>query len=271
MLAMVALAAPVAFVAAVDKRIAGTDFAVVAWWADDLDGDHRDDNIAAICDKDRGFYLVQEGDQLFEADMLINGRHRCPDAAQPPARPAWEVRHAGTVTAELSGTKQEHDAKLAIRDHRLVVVAREDTDWHQGLDTDTADYDALTWTSQHAEWTDERRDSKRVTASSHGVLVLAGPHGVRATKLAGGVTLTATRASQQDKLFLHIHADRPVTLRPCAPARANACTPVRVDNGDRAVQLDDFESAVLVVDTTSIALHVEPLDADQAYPSPPRS
>ena len=263
------LAAPAAFVAAVDKRIAGTDYTVVRWWADDLDGDHRDENIAAICDRDKGFYFIQSGDELFEADMQINGRNRCEgdgDAA-PASRPAWRVRHDGTVTTSLSGTKQEHASMLGIRDHRLVVVARRDADWHAGIDTDIADYDNLTWSFEHAERTGEHDDAKRVTASSRGALVLATPHGRRATRV-GATTLTAIGVFGDD-LVLHVHAERAIAVQPCAPTDTDPCTPIRIAKGDRDVAIHDYTGVVLIDGAAKIAVHLEPIDGDAAYPPAP--
>jgi hypothetical protein len=262
------LAAPAAFIAAVDKRIASTDYVVVQWWADDLDGDHRDDNIAAICNQDKGFYFIQSGDRLFEADMQINGRHHCFDVTPPASRPAWAVRHDGTVTTSLSGTKQDHASRLAIRDHQLVVVARQDVDWHDGVDTDIVDYDKLTWTSEHAEWTDAR-DAKRVTAASRGVLVLATPHNRRATPV-GPTTLTATGAFGE-ALVLHVHAERAVVVQPCAPTAADPCTPIQIATGDRDVAIHDYAGVVVIDGSTRFAVHLEPIDGDAAYPPAPPS
>jgi hypothetical protein len=121
---------PAGFRAAVARHLANTAYRVVQWWADDLDGDGIADNIAAVCDDETGFYLVQHAGRLLEADMAIDGRNPCPD--RPP--PRWRVRHAGRIVEVVRVHDGTQRYELAIRGDRLVLVTG------PGRHVDRADY-----------------------------------------------------------------------------------------------------------------------------------
>src|SRR5207247_10415660 len=80
-----ALAVPASFARMVEARLATTSMHVADWWADDLDGDHAPESIAFVCDDDGGFFLVQQGSELLETPVWVDGRNSCP---KPDARPA---------------------------------------------------------------------------------------------------------------------------------------------------------------------------------------
>jgi hypothetical protein len=253
---------PAAFAAALAKHLANTDYRVVQWWADDLDGDGIAENIAAICDGFTGFYIVQHRDQLLEADLTIDGRNHCPDEPPPPFR----LRHLHRIVEVVNVHKAEDRYELAIRDHQLALLRQSEASWEAARDEHDSlvlDYEALTW-REDEQWTGHR-------SSQRGVLVLAAPHVHRPTVLAGDTALTATGDAEMN-VVLHLHADRPVAA--CTPGD-DWCHPQQIDHGDADVA--SFASAWLsrtvffAVGGKTVAVRVARYDADAGYPAPPPS
>ena len=246
--------APQAFVAMVEQRISGTELHVTDWWADDLDGDHKPEAIAMVCEREHGFVLVLHGQTLLEAPIEIDGRNSC-DVAN---RPAWTTRDAGTITENFNVHHGYMRYSLAIRDNKLALVGMSGHSFEHsrdGEDTedDTVDYDALTWTHD---------ENGTVT---HGPLVLAAEHVHATTAIAGKTAITATWGA--DGAILHVHADRSMTIRDHYPMDDRWT--VKVDKGDRDIPCGTAQIEVLASGTTTV-VHIEHVDNDGRYPAPPK-
>jgi hypothetical protein len=248
--------APKAFVDAIDARLAGTQMHVVDWWADDLDGDKTPEAIAVVCGNEAGYYLVQRGKDLLEAAMEIDGRNNCP----AENRPAWQTRKDGVIDETVNVHHGSIHYAHAIRDGKIVTIRERSEGFDVNRDgshtdeEDITDYDKLTW-------------SRKVTpgSSASGLLVIAtdGAH-KRVTTVVGGTTLVATKSG--DRVTLHVHADRDVTVRQC-PSPSDPCQSSKVSaGGDTDVAVDSFEFEVRAGGKV-FALHVDQIDAGYRVPT----
>jgi len=255
LLPLVYMAAPQAFVDAVDHRIANSKLHVTDWWADDLDGDKTPEAIATICDDDKGFFLVQHGKDLLEAPIEIDGRNSC----QPASRPAWTEKKLGVITDDVGVRHGSMTYSYAIRDGKLVLVRMTSSGFDVNRDgshdeqDDTVDYDKLTWTRKQTG-----------SGASSGLLVIATPHAHRATTITGKTTIDATYTDRGTTI--HVHASGALTIRTC---NAQPCTTIKVAKGDQDVPMDSEELEVIASGST-YKVHVERVDGDDAYPAPPK-
>jgi len=259
---LLALAAPPAFVQAVEKKLASTHMHLVDWWADDLDGDRMAESIALMCNDDSGSYVVQHGTQLLEMPAPIDGRNPCPDDVTH-GPPAWHVEHAAAITYHFNVHHGGMQYVVAIRDGRFALLREHD----DSIDVDSSgttrevddvDYEALTWTSvvtpPHSQPT-----------RSSGPMVIMTDHVRRPTKLVGATTIAATRGAD-DAITLHVHADRVLSVRACTD---EPCAPTRVAKGDSDLTTAPGDEIVITAGGTTIHVHVQAADGDQSYPTPP--
>jgi hypothetical protein len=266
MLPLVLAATSVAFVDVVNHRLADSpDLHVVDWWADDLDGDGKLESIARICAPDRGFFLVQHGDDVLETPWTIDGRNDCP---APAPRPAFELRHDGFITETINVHHGEDSYRIAVRGNRLVMVGMSASGFdimREGREDEVnlADYDKLTW---------ETVTSMDEVVSQHdrGVIVLVGETARRKTTLLGGTTMWATRVGDRatGQITLHVHADRAVTVCNRGNDYSQPCTKIELAAGDHDLPLDGYELSV-TAGTTTVLARLETIDGDGDYPVAP--
>jgi hypothetical protein len=196
---------PPAFKTIVDDQKAELGMRLVDWWQDDLDGDGKAENIAALCEDEgeRGVFLIAHQGNLLVAVRHNAGRDACPKVAPP----SWHVEHRGFIDHGYSVHRGSVTTAIAVRGHHAVRIR----DSYDGADgTTDLDWDKLT--------TSDDRETPPLVAIRIVVITDSEP---RWTSISKGLTLAAT--IDGDKVVLHVRSAAQVQVSFCS-GDDQACT-----------------------------------------------